>query len=70
MTRRVNTGQGCLVSVTSELNNHMNIAGVTLEHPVRPGDELCLARDGTGGDCPLLPVQVQYGEKPEGSELG
>lgn len=58
------------MSVTLELNNHTNTAGVTLEQPVCPGNELCLARDGIRGDCPLLPVHVLHGEKPQGSELG
>lgn len=58
------------MSVTLELNNHTNTAGVTLEQPVCPGNELCLARDGIRGDCPLLPVRVLHGEKPQGSELG
>lgn len=47
MNQRVNTGQGCLVSVTLELSNHRHTAGVTLEQQLGQG----MSCDGTGGEC-------------------
>lgn len=44
MNQRVNTGQGCLVSVTLELSNHRHTAGVTLEQQLSQG----MSCDGTG----------------------
>lgn len=39
--------------VTLKLNDHINTAGITPEHPVHQGDDLCPARDGTRSDWPL-----------------
>lgn len=41
-----------LMLVDLQLNNHISVAGVTLEQPVHPGNDLCPAGEGTGCSYP------------------
>lgn len=45
-----------LALVALKLNDHVNATGVTPEQPVRQGDDLCPARDGTCGEPWAVPA--------------